>query len=346
MVKLKVVVGLNRLAAGVNFNPALPCAKVMKSPLLIGVTPLFWNRVPLVMPVILKWVTSAPSAALRLMTRPEVLCVSSLVVVGVTDGVSATVLTVIVAVAKPVLRPAPALLVAPWTWKLKVVPGLNRLAAGVNFNPALPSAKVMKSPLLIGVVPLFLNSVPLVMLVILKCVTSAPSTALRVMTNPEVVCVSSLVVAFVTEGVSAIGVIVIVAVAAPGLSTVPTASVEPCTWKLPATIEFAVGVNFNPAPPSAAVMKLLLVIIVTPSFLKSVPPVMLVILKCVTSAPSTALRVMTRPEVDCVSSLVVALVTDGVSGTVPTVSTNVSLMLRATAPIDFVTVTVIVAVPL
>src|SRR5229473_750961 len=101
MVKLNVVAGLIRLAAGVNFNPALPCAKVMKSPLLIGVTTLFWNRVPLVIPVILKCVTSAPSTALRVMTRPDVDCVSSLVVVFVTDGVSAIGVIVIVAVAAP-----------------------------------------------------------------------------------------------------------------------------------------------------------------------------------------------------------------------------------------------------
>jgi len=47
-----------------------------------------------------------------------------------------------------------------------------------------------------------------------------------------------------------------------------------------------------------------------------------------------------------VSSLVVALVTEGVSGTVPTVSTNVSLMLTTVLPIVFVTVTVIVVVAL
>ena len=89
--------------------------------------------------------------------------------------------------------------------KLKL-PVPKKLAAGVNFRPALPWAKVMKSPSLIGVVPSFWNSVPLVMLVILKCVTSAPSTALREMTRPLVVCVSSSVVALVTEGVSATGV--------------------------------------------------------------------------------------------------------------------------------------------
>ena len=39
--------------------------------------------------------------------------------------------------------------------------------------------------------------------VILKCVTSAPSTGLRLITRPPVVWVSSSVVASVTEGVSA-----------------------------------------------------------------------------------------------------------------------------------------------
>src|SRR5260370_1021481 len=144
------------------------------------------------------------------MTRPEVLCVSSLVVAFVTDGVSATGLTVVVAVGKPVLRRAPALLVAPGAWKLKDVPGLNRLAAGVNFNPALPSAKVIKSPLLIWVVPLFLNSVPLRMQSIFTCMSSALSSLLKLMTRPEADCVSSLVVAFVTDGVSATVLTVIV----------------------------------------------------------------------------------------------------------------------------------------
>ena len=77
----------------------------MKFPLVIDVMPSFWNRVPFVMPVILKCVTSAPSAALRLMTRPLVVWTSSLVVALVTDGVSATGLTVIVAVASPPPRP-------------------------------------------------------------------------------------------------------------------------------------------------------------------------------------------------------------------------------------------------
>ena len=48
--------------------------------------------------------------------------------------------------------------------------------------------------------------------VILKCVTSAPSAALREITSPLVVCVSSLVVALVTDGVSATGLITRLAV--------------------------------------------------------------------------------------------------------------------------------------
>src|SRR5437016_4776704 len=141
-----------KLAAGVNLRPALAWANVMKSPLLIGVTPLFWNSVPLTMLVIWKCVTSAPSAALRLMTRPAAVCVSSLVVVLVTEGVSATALTVIVAVARPPPSPAAELLSEATT--LKLPPGgPKKLAAGVNLRPALAWAKVMKSPLLIGVTP-------------------------------------------------------------------------------------------------------------------------------------------------------------------------------------------------
>ena len=84
----------------------------------------------------------------------------TVVVALVTDGVSATEPTLIVAVAKPPPNPALVLFRDACAWKLKVVPGLNRLAPGVNLSPALPSAKVMKSPLLIWVLPLFLNSVP------------------------------------------------------------------------------------------------------------------------------------------------------------------------------------------
>src|SRR5215475_15046778 len=57
----------------------------------------------------------------------------------VNEGTSFTELTVIVAVALPALNPAPTLLVAACTVKLKVFPaGVFKLAAGVNFNPAFP----------------------------------------------------------------------------------------------------------------------------------------------------------------------------------------------------------------
>src|SRR6266550_2030295 len=80
---------------------------------------------------------------------------------------------------------------------------------------------------------------------------------------------------------------------------------EACTWKLPAALELFAGVNFNPALPSATVMKSLLFICVVPSFLKSLPLVMPVILKLVTSGPSAGLIVMTRPDVVCVLTVVV-----------------------------------------
>ena len=51
------------------------------------------------MPVILKWVVSAPSLALRVSTRPEADWVSSFVVALVTAGVSAAGASVIVEVA-------------------------------------------------------------------------------------------------------------------------------------------------------------------------------------------------------------------------------------------------------
>ena len=85
---------LLRFADGVNFNPAPPWATLMKSPLTMGVVPSLWNRVPPVMLVILKKVTSAPSAPFGLITSPAADWVSSSVTVAVTVGVSATGLTV------------------------------------------------------------------------------------------------------------------------------------------------------------------------------------------------------------------------------------------------------------
>ena len=83
------------------------------------------------MPVTWKCVTVAPSTAFGVMTRPLVVCVSSFVVALVTLGVSATGLTVIVAVTTPPLRPASVLLVAAWIWK-EAVP--KKLLAGVNLT--------------------------------------------------------------------------------------------------------------------------------------------------------------------------------------------------------------------
>ena len=80
-------------------------AKVMKSPSLTMVAPSNRYRVPLVMPVILKWVTSAPSTALRLITRPPLDIVSSSVVALVTLGVSATGASVSVDRSTSVLAP-------------------------------------------------------------------------------------------------------------------------------------------------------------------------------------------------------------------------------------------------
>ena len=83
---------------------------------------------------------------------------------------------------------------------------------------------------------------------------STTSAAFFVITKPEDVCVSSLVVALVTPGGSPTDPTVIVAVEKPVLSPVPVLSIEPCTWKLPLPEKFAVGVNFKPAFPSAKVM--------------------------------------------------------------------------------------------
>src|SRR6267143_3689366 len=176
-----------------------------------------------------------------------------LVVAFVPVGVSAIGLTVIVAVARLPPKPALVLFKEACAWKLKVVAGLNRFAAGVNFNPALPWATVIKSPLLIGVLPLFWNSVPLVMPVILKFVTSAPSPTFLVMTRPVVVCVSSFVVAFVTDGVSATGVTLKVTVAC---STLFFGSGAPFVVPLSRTVylklarplKFAAGVNNTSVP--------------------------------------------------------------------------------------------------
>src|SRR5438067_90272 len=115
--------------------------------------------------VILKRSEERRAGELRAITRPELVCVSSLVVAFVTDGVSATALTVMVALTGLPPRPVSALLTDACAVKLALP---EKLLAGVNFKAALPWAKVMNWLLAIAVVPSFWNNVPLVMLVILK----------------------------------------------------------------------------------------------------------------------------------------------------------------------------------
>ncbi len=102
-----------KFAAGVNLSPALPSAAVTNDPSLICVAPSFLYSVPFVIPVTLKCVTSRPSAGLREITRPLVVCVSSLVAAPVTDGVSATALTVMPTVSVSLC--APPVPVFPWS---------------------------------------------------------------------------------------------------------------------------------------------------------------------------------------------------------------------------------------
>jgi hypothetical protein len=87
--------------------------------------------------------------------------------------------------------------------------------------------------------------------VILKWLTSAPSAALRLSTRPLLDCVSSSVVALVTEGVSAVGVMLMVAVAVAPPSPPSLAAFEACASKEALALRLVVGVNFRPAWPSA-----------------------------------------------------------------------------------------------
>ncbi len=89
--------------------------------------------------VILKWVTSAPSLALRFSTMsPD--CVSSSVVMFAACGVSPT--AVMVMVAFTVFPPRPGSLLDVEAWAVKLPLALV-FRDGVNFRPALPSAKLM-----------------------------------------------------------------------------------------------------------------------------------------------------------------------------------------------------------
>src|ERR1041385_2880145 len=166
-------------------------------------------------PGVMSKVIVAPGHACRIVLRNEP--APLLLLFATTVGPQATLM---VAVARPPPSPAVVLLVEACTWKL---PSAFEFSAGVNLRPALPSAKFMKSLLLICVVPLFLNKAPPLMLVILKLVTSVPSEGLRLIINPEVVCVLTVVDALVTDGVSAIGLTVIVKLCGADVSWPPLA---------------------------------------------------------------------------------------------------------------------------
>src|SRR5262245_2169063 len=126
-------------------------------------------------------------------------------------------------------RPASTLLTDACTLKLAEPMLLLKSGDGRNTNPKpatlAASATRIKSPLLICVDPSCLNNVPLVILVILKCVTSAPSAALRVITRPVLLGVSSLVVVPVADGVSATAVTVMTKLCGGGVSLPPAVSV-------------------------------------------------------------------------------------------------------------------------
>ena len=127
-------------------------------------------------------------------------------------GASFTGVTVTVAVTIPPPRPLTSPLTAACSQNLNVFTGLFRFNPGVNFNPPFPSAYVIKSPLRTSLVPFARYTFPFVIPVTRKCVTSAPSAAFRLTTSPLVVVTSSNVVAFVTPGVSATGLTVMVEV--------------------------------------------------------------------------------------------------------------------------------------
>ena len=91
------------------------------------------------------------------------------------------------------------------------------------------------------------------MLLILKCVTSPPSFALRLMTiAPD--CASSKVVMLATCGVSPTGVTVIVEVTELLWAATDVPFSEDSTSKLPVVSTSVAGVNFRPDWASAKVM--------------------------------------------------------------------------------------------
>jgi len=97
----------------------------MYSPSLMAVLPSAWKRVPLVMPLMRKWLTSAPSVACR-STTIKAVWVSSSVVMSGTTGVSPTGVTVMVEVATPL-------------WAATFVPSSD------DSTPKLPARLVCRS---------------------------------------------------------------------------------------------------------------------------------------------------------------------------------------------------------
>ena len=126
----------------------------MKSPLAIAVEPLLWNRLPLVMPVILKCVTSVLSVALRLSTRPLVVWVAGIVLALVTDGVSATPVTVTARFSVRVLVPPP-----PVSTTVQVMLPVPLASATVLYLRPANSAAVTVLPAATAVLPSLLNRV-------------------------------------------------------------------------------------------------------------------------------------------------------------------------------------------
>ena len=151
--------------AGVNRRPAAPCATVTNAPTVTGVVASFWNSVPPLTAVTLKCVTSAPSAALRETTRPELVCRLTTVTAFVIEGGSATGDTVVVAAVA--LPPSPASEAPADAWA-ENCPLAKLFGAGVNLNPAAPCANVMNAPDAIGVTPSAWNRVPPLIAVILE----------------------------------------------------------------------------------------------------------------------------------------------------------------------------------
>ena len=107
----------------------------------MDVAPSFLYKLPFVIPVIWKWVTSSPSTEFLLITKPELLSISSSVVVSVILGISATGNTVIIKVcSKEVL--SPPIKVPPLSDKLSVTV-VKPCWFGVGVNISVPTESII-----------------------------------------------------------------------------------------------------------------------------------------------------------------------------------------------------------